>query len=118
MRKRITPNPLADKHEQRHGPMLDEIHRLVSGLCGGCVTMPVGVEFDHGKVRRATDDECSCGEIFISNGLPFYVNGDTVAESAALQLEGFGHELLETADAIRKAGKRMERTPKRKGGGA
>lgn len=44
---RVTPNPLVEKFEQKHGPMLDEIHRLI-GSAGkySCVLMPHAVQFE------------------------------------------------------------------------
>lgn len=100
---RASINPLAEQYEQRHGAMLDHIHRLI-GILGeySCVCMPSGMVISGKKRRRATDLECAFATMDIDASLRFRVDGDGVADEAATALEQFAKEVIETAKIIRK----------------
>lgn len=111
---RVTPNPLVDRLEEKHGAMLDEIHRLIASAGKfNCVCMPHAIQFedDGSKWRRSMDHECSKATISLDADLSFRLTGETVAGSAADAVERFGKELLDVATAIRENGKRIEGKP-------
>lgn len=90
MRQRLIPNPLAAQLEERHGALLDELHRLSllvdSEQC--CVCGPCGYEGGGGAepLRQATDDECRFGELNIGARLFFDLTAAEPAVEAARQI--------------------------------
>lgn len=116
MNPRVTSNPIAEQHEQRHGAALDEIHRLIAGYEYGCVCMPQGIrQTRSGKWRRASNAECKYAEISLFADLQFDLEVENVCQTAAESLEAFAKDICELADHIRRNGKAMNKLKVRAG---